>query len=177
MEIASAPVDTLQGIAAKLRAMQLDLHEGTGGDYRETVLATIMAALERMEVSAAPDPLVALEAERREKEAAFIEANKVYYDAEGELFKQPEEARSSAYKARVKTLQQASQEASKRADAVDESIAGTPAISPAGIAVKLRRAADWINSRSVLRLKTDLGADTPESTNATRSANLMAMSV
>ncbi len=91
-EIASAPVHTLQGIAAKLRAMRWDLHEGTGGDYQETALATIMAALERIEVpagivpvSAEPDPAVDL-AHRWINEMRAFSARKNKSDEEADAF-------------------------------------------------------------------------------------------
>ncbi len=53
-EIVNAPVHTPQGVAAKLRAMQLELDSYEWGEREDTALATMMAALERMET---PDPV------------------------------------------------------------------------------------------------------------------------
>ncbi len=68
--IVSAPIHTVQGIAAKLRALKARLEFIMWGDDEETVLASVMAALERIEVpadivpvSVESDPFIALAAE------------------------------------------------------------------------------------------------------------------
>ena len=98
----------------------------------------------------AVDPLIALEAEHRAAEAAFNEANTTHDEAEGAWFKTPHpdygtpEYDAARAEAGLTALKDAADAAHEPVVSLPKKIIATPAVSFAGVAVKLRQAAYWI---------------------------------